>query len=140
MDCAYHALAIGDDFGLSLFEVRVALQQGSDVGVIVHHDGIVACRIDFLKRLIYRLNQLRNRIVKPGLVEKGSNVAGLGSIGGGDKEFLALVLASNQFEYGIRGAIPEEDFPLAENDVLREMIRNYVSDNMANIQFVKEEE
>ena len=28
------------------------------------------------------------------------------------------MLASNQFEYGIRGAIPEEDFPLAENDVL----------------------
>ena len=33
-----------------------------------------------------------------------------------------------------------KDCTLAENDVLREMIRNYVSDNMANIQFVKEEE
>ena len=33
-----------------------------------------------------------------------------------------------------------KDCTLAENDVFREMIRNYVSDNMANIQFVKEEE
>ena len=33
-----------------------------------------------------------------------------------------------------------EDCSLSENDVFIEMIRNYVSDNMANIQFVKEEE
>ena len=33
-----------------------------------------------------------------------------------------------------------KDCTLAENDVFRDMIRNYVSDNMANIQFVKEEE
>ena len=33
-----------------------------------------------------------------------------------------------------------KDCTLAENDVFREMIRNYVSDNMTNIQFVKEEE
>ena len=33
-----------------------------------------------------------------------------------------------------------KDCTLAENDVFREMIRNYVSDNMGNIQFIKEEE
>lgn len=96
----YDALSERNELDVPLLEIGKILIQGSYVVGVVQYNDVIGIHIQIVQVLGNGLYEHCFRTVQPGLLEEASRSLGVALVGGGDKEFLSLMLGSDELDYG----------------------------------------